>query len=82
MSHLPGTGTVRLPSASVTCVLLAVLVLLCPGCTTTSFTKRGATAEVYARDEDVCESQARWLYLFYSESRYRDCMSQRGYVIR
>jgi hypothetical protein len=63
-------------------LLLTLLLLLSLGCTTTHFTKRGATEEVYSRDDDVCQKQARWLYLFYSENRYRDCMIQKGYVIK
>jgi len=63
-------------------LLLALLLLLSLGCTTTTYTKRGATEQVYANDDEVCEKQARWLYLFYSESRYRDCMVKRGYMIK
>jgi len=63
-------------------LLLAVILLTCIACTTTSLTKRGANQEAYVRDDAVCQKQARWLGIFYSDSRYRDCMLQRGYVIK
>jgi hypothetical protein len=76
-----GKGGLRL-SASVMRFLPALSLLLCLGCATTTFTKSGATKEVYERDEDVCQTEAMRWYVFYSESRYRDCMNHRGYVIR
>ncbi len=61
---------------------LVPLLLLCLGCTTTTLSKRGATESVYARDSEACQKEARWGYIFHSDSRYHDCMLQRGYVIR
>ena len=60
-------------------ILLAILFL--SGCSA-HWAKPGATRRDFERDHHECDQQAYVFGYVYSESRYQECMTARGYTVR
>jgi len=60
---------------------ILLIILSVTGCSA-HWTKPGASRHDFERDHHECDQQAYQFGYVYSENRYQECMTARGYTVR